>query len=353
MSRQQLAGWDVTVPERDATVAGEPPRLSVMITYYKGEDVVADAVRSALAQTVPPHEIVICDDGSPDDIDSGLGELRERVTIVRKENGGTGSALNAAASAATGDYVVQLDVDDVFEPRRLEAISAVLTERPDVDMIGTDAIIEYEGGPLCELSEIDPYPETDQREGMLRTCTVLWPAVRRSLVLDAGGWDESLRAIEDWDCWLRLVLGGAVVAFVHEPLYRWRLTAGSRSSSNRVAHFSDQVRLTEKALDSFPLSDSERRLASSLLEMRRRGLAREEARRAVEEGTPDARRLSLRLMTGSGFDGATRAKAGIAVVSPLLAARFIERRRDAGDPVMLELSQRGFRLPSRGTTTAA
>jgi glycosyltransferase involved in cell wall biosynthesis len=349
MSRQQLAGWDVTIPDRDGAVAGEPPRLSVMITYYKGEDVVADAVSSALSQTVPPHEIVICDDGSPDDVEAGLGDLRERVKIVRKENGGTGSALNAAARAATGDYVVQLDVDDVFEPRRLEAISAVLSERPDVDMIGTDAIIEHEGDPLCELSEIDPYPEAEQREGMLRTCTVLWPAVRRSLVLEAGGWDESLKAIEDWDCWLRLVLGGAVVAFVHEPLYRWRLTAGSRSSSNRVSHFSDQVRLTEKALD-FPLSDSERRLASSLLEARRLGLAREEARRAVEEGTADARRLSLRLMTGSGFDGATRVKAGVAVVSPALAARFIERRRNAGDPVMLELSQRGFRLPPRGAT---
>jgi len=287
---------------------------------------------------------VICDDGSPDDVYAGLGDLREQVKVVRKENGGTGSALNAAARAASGDYVVQLDVDDVFEPRRLEAISAVLSERPDVDMIGTDAIIEYEGRALCDLSEIDPYPETDEREAMIRTCTVLWPAVRRSLVLEAGGWDESLNAIEDWDCWLRLVLGGAVVAFVHEPLYRWRLTAGSRSSSNRVAHFSDQVQLTEKALR-FPLSDSERRLASTLLDARRQGLAREEARRAVEEGTPDARRLSLRLVTGSGFDVATRAKAGIAVISPLLAARFIERRRNAGDPVMLELSQRGFRLP--------
>ena len=167
MSRQQLAGWDVTVPDREGAVAGEPPRLSVMITYYKGEDMVADAVRSALAQTVPPHEIVICDDGSPDDLDAGLGELREHVKIVRKENGGTGSALNAAAGAASGDYVVQLDVDDVFEPRRLEAISAVLTQRPDVDMLGTDAVIEYEGAALCELSEIDPFPETDEREGML------------------------------------------------------------------------------------------------------------------------------------------------------------------------------------------
>ncbi len=240
---------------------------------------------------------MICDDGSPDDIDAGLGALRdeEKVKIVRKQNGGTGSALNAAARAASGDYVVQLDVDDVFMPRRLEAIAAVLAARPDVDIVCSDALIEHEGAPFTQLSHLDPYPETGQREEMLRTCTVLWPAVRRSLVLDAGGWDESLKAIEDWDCWLRLVLAGAVVAYVHDPLYTWRLTAGSRSSSNRVAHLEDQVRLTEKALESSPLSASERELASSLLGARRRGLAREQARRAVEEGTGDARRLSLRL----------------------------------------------------------
>jgi GT2 family glycosyltransferase len=316
-----------------------------MITYYKGEAVVGDAVRSVLEQTVPPHEIVICDDGSPDDLDAGLGDLRDRVKVVRKQNGGTGSALNAAARAATGDYVVQLDVDDVFLPRRLEAISAVLSARPDVDIVCSDAVIEHEGRPLVHLSEIDPYPESGEREELLRTCTILWPAVRRSLVLDAGGWDESLKAIEDWDCWLRLVLAGAVVAHVREPLYCWRLTTGSRSSSNRVAHLEDQVRLTEKALQSSPLSAAERDLAQSLLDARRRGLAREQARRAIEGGAGDPRRLSLRLLTGSGFDRATRAKAAVAVLSPALASRFIERRRDAGDPARLELAQRGFQLP--------
>ena len=348
MSRQRLAGWDVTVPDREGAepAVAQPPRLSVLITYFNGQDVVAEAVSSALAQSVPPHEIVICDDGSPDDLEAGLGELREQVKIVRKDNGGTGSALNVAARAASGDYVVQLDVDDAFMPRRLEAISALLTQRPDVDIVCSDAAIEYEGRLRVQLSEIDPYPETGEREQLLRGCTILWPAVRRSLVLDAGGWDESLKAIEDWDCWLRLVLGGAVVAYIHEPLYRWRLTMGSRSSSNRVARREDQVRLTEKALQSSPMSASERGLAEALLADRRRGLAREQARMAVEERARGARRLSLGLLVGRGFDASTRAKAAVAVLSPALAARFLDRRRSAGDPVRLELAQRGFRAPA-------
>ena len=126
-----VGDWRVSAPARTASAAGDAqppadaPRLSVIITYFLGEQTVADAVRSVLVQTLPAHEIVICDDGSPDDLDAGLGELREHVRIVRKRNGGTGSALNAAAAAASGDYLVQLDVDDAFCPRRLEAVAAV------------------------------------------------------------------------------------------------------------------------------------------------------------------------------------------------------------------------------------
>ncbi|MGO9488731.1 MAG: glycosyltransferase family 2 protein [Solirubrobacteraceae bacterium] len=343
----EIAGWQVNVPEpQGAVTPGEPPSLSVMITYYKGQHVIAEAVRSVLEQTVRPYEIVICDDGSPDNLEAGLGELREQVKVVRKQNGGTGSALNAAARAAGGDYVVQLDVDDAFLPRRLEAISAVLAARPDVDLVSTDAVIEQEGVRVATMADVNPYPQSGQRTAMLTTCTFLWPAVRRSLVLEAGGWDESFKAIEDWDCWLRLVLAGAVVAYVREPLYRWRLTPGSRSSSNRVAHVEDQVHLTEKALAESPLQPDELRLAESLLADRRRWLARERARRAIETNAPDARQLSLRLLLGRGFDRATRAKAAVATLSPGLAGRFIEQRRDASDPAAFELAQRGFRLPA-------
>ncbi len=340
-----IAGWRVTAPPAAGPVEQrQDPRLSVLITYYRGERVICDAVRSVLEQTVKPLEIVICDDGSPDDLVAALGPLREEVEIVRKENGGTGSALNAAAQAASGDYVVQLDQDDAFLPRRLEAISAVLADRPDVDVVATDANIEFDGTPVTTLESINPYPRSEQRTAMLTTCIFLWPAVRRSLVLEAGGWDESFKAIEDWDCWLRLVLGGAVVAYVHEPLYRWRLTPGSRSSSNRVAHVEDQVHLTEKALSRPWLAPDERAAAESLLGARRRWLARELARRAVETGAPDARALSREMLIGKGFDRATRLKAGVATLSPRLAARFIESRRERTDPATEALAQRGFRF---------
>ncbi|HWF32677.1 MAG TPA: glycosyltransferase family A protein [Solirubrobacteraceae bacterium] len=345
-SDSTIAGRRVTAPAPPPAGAPQnPPRLSVVITYYKGADVICDAVRSVLAQTVAPHEIVICDDGSPDDLLAALGPLREHVEIVRKENGGTGSALNAAMRAASGDYVVQLDQDDAFAPQRIEAIAAVLAARPDLDIVATDALIELGSRQVTTLSAIDPYPASDQRAAMIATCTFLWPTIRRSLLLESGGWDESFKVVEDWGCALRLVLDGARVGYVHEPLYRWRLTPGSRSSSNRAAHFEDQVHLTENALAHPSLSAEERAGAQSLLTARRRSLAREQARRSLELHEPDARRRSLTLVTGDGFDRATRVKAAVAVLSPSLARRFISRRREHNDPAYEALAERGFRLP--------
>jgi succinoglycan biosynthesis protein ExoO len=341
-----VAGWRITAPPGPAAEqAREPPKLSVLITYYKGAEVICDAIRSVLEQTVAPDEIVICDDGSPDNLLEALGPLREQVTIVRKENGGTGSALNAAMRAASGEYVVQLDQDDAFAPRRIEAISAVLTARPDLDIVATNAVIELGERQVTTLSVIDPYPLEDQRAAMIATCTFLWPTVRRSLLLDSGGWDETFKVIEDWGCALRLVLDGARVAYVHEPLYRWRLTPGSRSSSNRAAHFEDQVHLTENALAHPSLSAAERAAAESLLASRLRSLARERARRALETHARDARRRSLALVTGAGFDLATRVKGVVAVFSPGIARRFIARRRGQNDPAFEALAERGFRLP--------
>ncbi|MCW3017909.1 MAG: hypothetical protein JWN10_217, partial [Solirubrobacterales bacterium] len=85
----QLGPLRVTVPDPTSSPApaGREPSLSVVIPYYRGAAVIGEAVESVLAQTLAPLEIVICDDGSPDDLDAALGELRDRVVVVRQENG--------------------------------------------------------------------------------------------------------------------------------------------------------------------------------------------------------------------------------------------------------------------------
>lgn len=318
--------------------------LSVVIPYYRGRSVIREAVESVLGQTLAPHEIVICDDGSPDDLDAALGPLLSQVTVIRQENGGVASALNAATRAATGDFLVQLDQDDAFLPRRLEAIAEAVDLNHDADIVATDAFVEYEGERVVTLGKAHPFQRSDQRDGILTRCFFLWPAIRRSRLIATGGYDESFQVMQDWECFIRLILDGAAVAYVDEPLYRWRLTPGSLSSADGVENAQALIRMMTKTLQDPRLSVDERSTAEAALVSHRARLVRERAYRAVNACSADARRRSLELMIGRGSSSLTRAKAAVAVLSPAFARQFLARR-GAHNPGIEALASRGFGRP--------
>jgi Glycosyl transferase family 2 len=321
-----------------------PPRLSVVIPYYMGAATISEAVGSAVEQTLAPDEIVVCDDGSPDDLEGALGPLADAVKIVHKRNGGISSAMNAATEAATGDFLVQLDQDDAFLPGRLEAVAGVIEGHPGVDLVATDAVVEYEGSPVARLAEVNPFQLDGQRLAILASPFFLWPAIRRSRLIAVGGYDESFPVMQDWECFIRLVLDGAEIAWVPEALYRWRLTPGSRSSSDRLENAKALIRMMQKTLHNPDLSADERAAAERALASHRRRLALERAHLALDCGAPSSRRLSAELLTGRGFSLSTRAKAAIALASPGVARRFVAAR-ERRDPGAEALARRGFRRP--------
>jgi hypothetical protein len=346
MGHQPESSWTVLAPAPLASVSPGPrPTLSVVIPYYRGADVIRHAVQSVVDQTLQPDEIVICDDGSPDDLETALGTLRSAVRIVRKENAGTPSAMNAAARTAEGELLVQLDQDDVFLPRRLEAIAAAAVSRPDLDLIATDAFIEFDGKPICRFSESISFQTEDQRTGILRNSFFAWPAVRRSTLLAAGGYDERrTTGYYDWECFMRLILSGARVGLVDEPLYVWKLQRGSVSSDPTV----NLEALLEALIDlrSHPgLLPVERDELERVIAEQVGWIARSKARRAIEENLPDARRRSLALLFGRNFGASTRAKAALGVLSPALA-RSLGMRRTERDPAARALGSRLMSGPS-------
>jgi glycosyltransferase involved in cell wall biosynthesis len=119
-------------PPAGPVARAAPPTFSVAIAAYQAADVVGEAIESALAQTVPPHEVVVCDDGSTDDLDRALEPYRDRIVLLRQRNRGEAAAKNAAARAASGDFVAILDADDVYLPERLEALGRLAAELEEV-----------------------------------------------------------------------------------------------------------------------------------------------------------------------------------------------------------------------------
>src|SRR5439155_20633388 len=121
------------------------PTFSVVIAAYQAAGTIGDAIESALAQTHPPVEIIVSDDGSSDDLEGALAPYRERIVVLKNEHRGPGAARNAALRRATGEFVAILDADDVFEPGRLAALAGLAKSRPELDILATDAVLERVG----------------------------------------------------------------------------------------------------------------------------------------------------------------------------------------------------------------
>lgn len=302
------------------------PTFSVIVAVYQAADVVADAVASALAQTFPPLEVVVCDDGSTDDVAGALTGFDERVRLVRIDHAGVAAARNAAVRVATGDFVVLLDADDVWLPRRLEAIAGVLAAQPDVDLVTTDAVLLDDGRVVGRFYDTTEFAHDEQRLAILDRNYVLGHvAVRRSRFLAIGGFDERLHCAEDWDLWIRLLLDGSRLALVDEPLSEYRARAGSLTA-DRVQALWARVATLEKTRTNPHLTAGERDALDEALARHRRRAQLVEAESALRAGGWSARRASLAVARNRDHGPRTRAKAATGAVAPGLAARWLDRR---------------------------
>src|ERR1700751_2291552 len=95
----------IVAPSGGAMTRADSPSISVLVSAYQAARTIPETLASLLAQTVPPHEIVVCDDGSTDELEQALAPFRERIRLIAKPNGGGASALNAAAAVADGEFV--------------------------------------------------------------------------------------------------------------------------------------------------------------------------------------------------------------------------------------------------------
>jgi GT2 family glycosyltransferase len=317
-------------PPRELAPRARRPAFSVVVAAYQAAGTLAEALESALAQTLPAAEIVVVDDGSTDGTAEAAAAFGPQVTLLRKQNGGEGSAKNAGARAASGDLVVFLDADDLFEPERLEALAELAVARPDLDVITTDAWLEVGGRRVRRCyDETWTFPAAAQRTEILRRNFVFGlAAVSRERLLASGGFDESLRHATDWDLWCRLILDGASVGLVAEPLATYRIGTESLSAQ-RPQLVRGRCRVLTKALARDDLSADERAVAEETLDRETREAVVLEAHEALLHGAPDVRARVRALATAPGIEAPTRARAALAWLAPSLAARLLARSRGA------------------------
>lgn len=216
------------------------PLVSVAIPAYRHAAYIETCLASVCAQTYPELELVLIDDGSPDDtfevarrfLEQHGGRFR-RVVLERSDNRGVSANSNACIAACTGEWVHLLGSDDVLYPGKVARIQEAIAawNESGLALVHADAdAIEADGSPHRSRRKARrpaPGPDRQAYRWLFHANLISNPtvALHRERFLALGGFDASL-PLEDIDCWLRLSAHHAI-GRVPEVLASYRKHPGN------------------------------------------------------------------------------------------------------------------------------
>lgn len=225
--------------------------ISVVIPCFNAERWVGEAIESCLAQTRPPDEIIVVDDGSTDGSAEAITRFGDRVRYVHQANAGGCRARNVGFALSTGAFIQFLDADDFLSPSKLERQVAVMTETVAAAVYGDwqHQFHEPDGRVWLEEPKISGTPP-DILEALIADWWVPPVALlyRREIVEAVGGWDESLPAAQDRDFFLRVAMATNRIEYAPgcESIYR-RYGAVTVATGSLERWALSHLRVSEKA----------------------------------------------------------------------------------------------------------
>lgn len=193
--------------------------ISCIVPVYNGARFIGEALDSILAQTLPPAEVIVVDDGSTDDTAEVVSAYAGRVTYHRQANAGPASARNHGINLASGDFLSFLDADDLWSPNKLERQMSALERNPNAGIcitylqnFWTDEL-SHERDRMRDHAFARPMP------GYVCQCLL----ARRHVFEVVGLFDATKRLGEDQDWYLRAERAGISREIIPEPLVRRRI----------------------------------------------------------------------------------------------------------------------------------
>jgi glycosyltransferase involved in cell wall biosynthesis len=200
--------------------------ISVIIPCYNQAHFLAEAIQSALDQDVPDLEVVVVNDGSPDNTREVAAHFGDRIRYIEQENGGLSSARNTGIRAARGEYIAFLDSDDVYLPGALVILAGCLDNHPNVGLVCSDALLFDRKGDFGLKSQWSGRPRNPANfrwETVEYCATPSTVMVRREVFDQVGPFDEYLKnAAEDWLMWVH-ISRYYDMAYIDQPLVRYRI----------------------------------------------------------------------------------------------------------------------------------
>jgi GT2 family glycosyltransferase len=214
------------------------PKVSVFIPNYNYARYLPQTLDSILAQTYQDFEIVIVDDGSTDSSHEVLTDYQQRFPDKVRyywhpghANRGVAATSNLAIMKSKGEYLAWTGADDLWYPDKLALQAEQLDHDPGLGMVYSYAdYVDGEGRLLPGRAGTDVTSDPNPVGRILEFChpPAMTTVIRRQCLQEVGYVDESLRACEDWDLWIR-VFSRWKVGFIDRSLAKYRIHGSNLS----------------------------------------------------------------------------------------------------------------------------
>ncbi len=235
----------------------ENPKISVVVPVYKVEKYLDRCVQSILNQTFPDFELILVDDGSPDNCGAmcnAYAKQDSRVQVIHKENGGLSDARNVGKTAATGEYILFVDSDDFIKENTLEKLYQLACQN-DADIVLSRICNCYGKRQDPEADEIKTYicSGTEAlRAALIGTETIsICGKLIKGNIAKKHNFPVG-RTCEDAFFTPRLLLDVHTTVVTNQTLYYYWHRAGSISTTcdpKRVMDIVDAYLLTKKLVE--------------------------------------------------------------------------------------------------------
>ena len=211
------------------------PLISAVVTTHNRLRLLPRALDSVAAQTYPNLELIVVDDGSDEDVAPVVESYRNKlpVRLIRHDKPlGACRARNRGIEEANGIFIAGLDDDDEWLPERIEKLYKACSE--NFSFVTSDVMMVYKNGsiPWKKKRNITYndllYSNMVGNQGL----------IKKEQLLEVGGFDESLKAAQDYDLWVRLSERFGPVRNVQQILQNVYLNHGGK----RITNPDDQLR---------------------------------------------------------------------------------------------------------------
>jgi glycosyltransferase involved in cell wall biosynthesis len=244
--------------------------VSVIIPCYNQAHFLPTAINSCINQTYKNIEIIVIDDGSPDNIQMAVMPFKDRIKFIRQINKGLSETRNVGIRHSSGDFLLFLDADDIIGSDTISSqvnflkkntgtnvavcknrLFTSFTAKGHPEIIGRWELFKKDLGiHLCFFNIAPPHAFLFRRETVLQT----------------GWFDSQLKACEDYDFWLRAAANGNIPQYNPKGVvfYRRHIQSMSANSKNQYLHDAVMHNRLSGILDQYPHFPDDHRLEAYL-----------------------------------------------------------------------------------------